>query len=214
MFTETIEALDRQIEEAKAKLAELEAKKKAVMDMESRMSAVVQEVEAISQELEVYPDMLVSFERSIRDTIRPHKPQKDNLQKFHNVGFVNLKNCPKNPNVKLYTNDDRSEIICTLVAMTDKRLANKWADYFSTTFSFSSELFSGNWDSNFRYTLGLIDSDESTIDDDSINKLLEFDFLQAPPDQVTHVKAPKQPYTPKPQQPKQPPKQPAQPKSA
>ncbi|WP_342597375.1 hypothetical protein VKI21_02160 [Cyanobacterium aponinum UTEX 3222] len=205
MFTETIETLNKQIEEAKTKLAELEAKKKAVMDMEARMNAVIQEVETISQELEVYPDVLVSFERSIRDTIRPHKPQKDKLQAFNSVGFINLKNS-RNDKVKFFTNDDGSDIYCILIGMNDKRHAKKWESYLNSSFAMTSSLFSGSWNNEYRYTLGLVYPEESTIDDESILKLLEFDFLQAPPEQETHVKAPKQPQKPQkqPQQPQQP----------
>lgn len=200
MFTETIEKINQQIEETKARLAELEAKKKAVMDMESRMNAVVEEVEAISQELEVYPDMLVSFERSIRETIRPHKPQKDNLEKFNSVGFVNLVST-QNPNLTLYTNDEGTDVFCVLISMNDKRLARKWEAYIQNSFDASTSLFSGSWNDG-RYTLGLTYADETTLDDDSINKLLEFDYLQAPPNQETHIKYPKQP-SPQPHQPKQ-----------
>lgn len=198
MFTEVIETLNKQIEEVKAKLAELEAKKKAVEAMEARMNAVIDEIGVIAEELEVFPDMLASFERSIRDTIKPHKPQKEKLQSFNSVGFTNLKNS-RNDKVKFFTNDDGSDIYCILIGMTDKRHAKKWESYLTSSFAMTSSLFSGCWSDDYRYTLGLIYSEESTIDDESILKLLEFDFLQAPPEQETHIKAPKQPQKPQPQ---------------
>lgn len=216
MFKEAIEKLNQEIELAKAKLAELEAKKKAVEDMESRMNAVVEEVEAISSELSSYPDMLINFERSIRDTIRPHKPVKDtdNLPKFHEEQF-NLQNSG-NPLVKFYTNDSGDDIFASLIAMTDKRTARKWQSFYETKYAFTTELMAGCWDKEFRYTLGISNDKDNNMDDDCINSMLKYDYLsspelKAPKEQETHIKAPKQLPS---QKTKPQPKSPHQPKSS
>lgn len=210
MFNEAIEKLNNEIELAKAKLAELEAKKKAVMDIESRMNDVMEEINAISSELSSYPDMLINFERSIRDTIRPHKPVKDsdNLPKFHEAQF-NLQKSG-NPLVKFYTNDEGDDIFASLIAMADKRIARKWQSFYETKYAFATELMAGCWDNSFRYTLGIANDKDNNMNDDCINSMLKYDYLNSPPiakapkEQETHIKAPLSPQKTKPQSPKSP----------
>jgi hypothetical protein len=213
MFNEAIEKLNHEIEQAKAKLAELEAKKKAVMDMSNRMNAVLEEVNVISQELSNYPDMLINFERSIRDTIRPHKPVKstDNLPLFKDTQF-NLQNSG-NSMVKFYTNDNGDDIFASLIAMTDKRTARKWQSFYETKYAFATELMAGCWSNEFRYTLGIANDVDNNMNDDCINQILKYNYLNspealdAPKEQETHIKAPQKPTTktlPQPKSPNQP----------